>query len=248
MQTIRLILLSTLCLFVATGTARAQSDQGAAADDGWDVAVYPILGWVPFGIGINVDIPPSGGDAGGSGKIVDSRFDGAFFGGVSASNDVWRIEGYGIWAGFGGDRIDRPSLVVDLDLIYGEAKLGRSVAPDLYVTGGVRRIALKTDITLGDLPHVSRKPGVWDPLLGLGWHRVGRKVEWHASFDVGGFGVGSDIDIGGGLRLDWKPVRHFGFAIGYNLLYLKLSDSDAGRTVTVEPMLHGPVAGIGLYF
>lgn len=249
MPAARLILLSILCLLGISAAARAQGSQGATpGDGGWDFNVYPVLVWVPFGIGIDVDISPGGGDLGGSGDILDSRFDGAFFGGVTASNGVWRVEGYGIWAAIGGDRVERPPLVVDLDIIYGDGKVGRRVARDLYVTGGVRRVALKYDITLGDLPHFSRKPGVWDPLVGIGWHRVRQKVEWHASFDAGGFGVGSDIDVGGGVRVDWKPLRHFGFAAGYNLLYLKVSDSVAGRTVTIEPFMHGPALGIGFYF
>ena len=135
-----------------------------------------------------------------------------------------------------------------MDLIYGRATLGRRIAPDLYVTGGVRRLALKYDFTLGDLPHFSRKPGVWDPLVGIAWNRIGQKVEWHASFDGGGFGVGSDVDLAAGVHVDWKPVRHFGIAVGYNVLYLKVTDSFAGSTVVIKPTVHGPVVGLGIYF
>jgi hypothetical protein len=245
----RVVLLSAVCVVCLGELGRAQSAaQASGADEGWDVTVYPVLVWVPLGIGIDVDVPPIDGGGSGSGQIIDSRFDGAFFGGVNASNGVWRLEGYGIWAAFGGDRPERPFLVVDLDLVYGDGRVGRRVAPDLYVTAGVRRLALKYDITLGDLPHFSRKPGVWDPVVGIGWHRVRPNVEWHASFEGGGFGVGADVDLGGAVRLDWKPVRHFGLTAGYNVLYLKVTDSVAGRTVIVKPTLHGPAVGFGLYF
>jgi hypothetical protein len=73
-------------------------------------------------------------------------------------------------------------------------------------------------------------------------------VEWHASFDGGGFGVGADVDLGAGVRIDWKPVRHFGFAVGYNFLYLKVTDEGPRRTVIVKPTIHGPAVGIGFYF
>jgi hypothetical protein len=249
MKTIRAALFIVLCVGATMAPARAQSvSQVPASQDGWDVAVYPILAWVPLGIGIGVEIPPFETDGGGAGDIIDSRFDGAFLGGVTASNGAWRVEGYFIWAAFGGDRPERPVLTVDMDLIYGHVNLGRRIAPDLYVTGGVRRLALKYDITLADLPHLSRKPGVWDPLVGIGWHRVGQKVEWHASFDGGGFGVGADVDLGGIVRVDWKPVRHFGLAAGYNILYLKVSDTVLRREVIVKPTLHGPAVGIGFYF
>jgi hypothetical protein len=77
---------------------------------------------------------------------------------------------------------------------------------------------------------------------------VGPVFEWHATFEGGGFGVGADVDLGATFRLDWKPVRHFGLAAGYNFLYLKVSDSRAGRTVIVKPTVHGPAVGFGLYF
>ena len=249
MNVVRIVFLAAVSFVCLGESTRAQTvAQAAGTGDGWDVTVYPVLVWVPLGIGIDVDVPPTDGGGGGSGQIIDSRLDGAFFGGVTVSNGVWRIEGYGIWAGFGGDRPERPFLTVDADLIYGDAKLGRRVAPDLYVTGGVRRLALDYDITLGDLPHFSRKPGLWDPVVGIGWHRVRPNVEWHASFEGGGFGVGADIDLGAAVRVDWKPVRYFGLAVGYNVLYLKVSDAVAGRTVIVKPTLHGPAVGFGLYF
>ncbi len=245
MTVLRVIVFAAICTVSLAEPARAQ---GAGSDEGWVVAVYPVLVWVPLGIDIDVDVPPFEGDGGRAGNIADSRFDGAFFGGVTASNGVWRIEGYGIWAGFGGTRPDRPFLDVDIDLIYGDARLGRRVAPDLFVTAGVRRVAFEYDVTLADLPHFARKPGIWDPIVGIGWHRIGPTVEWHASIDAGGFGVGADVDLGGEFRVDWKPLRHFGLTAGYNLLYLKVSDSVAGRTLTLKPTLQGPSAGIGFYF
>ena len=248
MRKTRLHGLTALCVVIVQVAALPQSAGAQVPQDGWDVAVYPILAWVPLGIGIDVNIPPFDGDGGGAGDIIDSRFDGAFLGGMTASNGTWWIEGDAIWAGFGGDRIERPHLTVDLDIIYGHATLGRRVAPDLYLTGGVRRLALKYDITLGELPHVSRKPGVWNPLVGISWHRTGPNVEWHASFEGGGFGVGADVDLAGTVRMDWKPVRYFGVTGGYNVLYMKVTDTVAGRTVIVEPMMHGPVVGIGFYF
>jgi hypothetical protein len=245
------------CVFLVAGVLNlAQAVHGqtvaqpSSGDGDWRVTVYPILAWVPLDIGIDVNVPPiDAGDGGGeSGQILDSRFDGAFFGGVAATNGVWRMEGYGLWAGVGGDRPERPFLTVDLDVIYGSGKLGRRVAPELYVTGGVRRLALDYAMTLGDLPQFSRKPGVWDPIVGIGWHRVGPTVEWHAAFDGGGFGVGADVDLGASFSVDWKPFSHFGFTAGYNILYLKVTDTVANRELTLKLTAHGPTVGFGLYF
>jgi hypothetical protein len=247
MQLLRILLLA-VCIAAVSRVGHAQTVAPGSTGEDWQVTVYPVLAWVPLDIAIDVNVPPIEGGGGGSGQILDSRFDGAFFAGVAASNGDWRIEGYGLWAGVGGNRPERPFLDVDLDLIYGSAKLGRRVAPDLYVTGGVRRVALDYEITLGDLPQLSRKPGVWDPIVGVGWHRVRQTVEWHAAFDGGGFGVGSDVDLGASLSVDWKPLPHFGLTAGYNFLYLKLSDEVASRDVTVKLTAHGPTVGFGLYF
>lgn len=236
-----------ICLAALLVGVCAEARAQTAPDGNWNVTVYPIFAWLPVSLGIAVDVPE--GDGGGLfGEIIDSRFDGAYFGGAAASNGPWRLEGYGMWAAFGGDRPDLPFLEVDLDVVYGDVRLGRRVARDFYVTGGVRRVALEYDIALGTLPRFSRKPGVWDPIVGVGWHRVGPTIEWHASFDGGGFGIGSDVDLAAGVRVDWKPVPHFGVAAGYNVLYLQVTDSLAGSTVVIEPTLHGPVVGIGLYF
>ena len=222
----------------------------AAAQDGWRVAVYPVLGWVPLGIDINVNVPPgdSAGPDGGGGDIIEGRFDGAYLGGASAQKGRIRIDGDFVWAAVGGDRPERPFLVVDTDLIYGHANVGFKVAPDLFITGGVRRIALSYDITINDFPRFSRTPGLWDPLIGLGWHRIGEKLEWHGIIEGGGFGVGADVDVGAGLRFDWKPVRHFGITGGYYFMYLKGVDSVRAREFVYKQTLHGPTLGIGFYF
>jgi hypothetical protein len=241
--------LTVLCAAFSAAEARAQTaGTPPMAQHGWYVSVYPVLAWIPVNLGINVDIPPANGDGGGSGSILDSHFDGAFFGAVTGSKGPWRIEGYGIWAAFGGDRIDLPFLKADLDIIYGQGKLGYRVGRDIYATGGVRRVALKYDITLGNLGRFSRTPAVWDPVIGVGWHRVRRFVEWHASFDGGGFGIGADVDLGGSVRVDLKPWSHVGIALGYDVLHLKLSDDHATRTIIVKTTAHGPSFGIGLYF
>jgi hypothetical protein len=237
-----MLAVAMVCAVLAGSTAEAQT-----ADE-WRVAVYPVLGWVPLGIGIDVDVPPSDGNAGGSGEIIDGRFDGAFLGGVSASNGLFRIDTDVIWAAVGGDRVEPPDLTVDADLLYGHGMFGVRVAPGWYVSAGVRRMALQYGVTIGEQPTFERKPGLWDPLLGIGWHRNGRKLDLHAAFEGGGFGVGAEVDLGASVRLDWRPLSHFGLTAGYNILYFKLSDTALGRTFTVKQTLHGPAAGIGLYF
>jgi hypothetical protein len=141
-----------------------------------------------------------------------------------------------------------PSLSVDVDVIYGHGSVGRRIAPNFFVTAGIRRIALKYDVTLGTLAPFERKPGVWDPLVGLAWHREGKHLDWHGVFEGGGFGVGSDVDLSGTFRVDWKPVTHFGITGGYSLLYFKVSQDVANQTFVAKNTFSGPIVGIGFYF
>lgn len=241
-----------VALTILLASALPANAQPQSNDDDWKISIYPVLGWVPISIGIDVNVPPvSGGGGSGpefGGKIVDGRFDGAFFGGLSAAKGNWRIDADGLWAAVGGDRPERPSLRVDLDVIYGHGSIGRKIYTDLYATVGVRRMALKYDIDLAGR-EFERKPGLWDPLIGIGWHHErSESLDFHVTFEGGGFGVGSDVDISSGIRLDWKPATHFGIAAGYNLLYMKFSNTVGDRTFTAKQTIHGPTLGIGLYF
>jgi hypothetical protein len=244
-------MLSAFLVLAMAGVASAQTQTttSGGSDHGLKVTIYPILAWVPLGIGIDVTVPPiEGGGGGGGGKIIDGRFDGAFFGGLSVSQGYWRIDASGLWAAVGGDRPQNPKLSVDVDVIYANASGGVRVYKDLFVTAGVRHYALQYNVRLLDYPEFQRKPGVWDPLIGIGWHHVGDKLEVHTTFDGGGFGVGADVDVSAAFRLDWKPISHFGLTGGYQFLYLKASDEKLGRTFTFKQTLHGPMVGLGIYF
>jgi hypothetical protein len=219
-----------------------------AQTSGWDVSIYPILAWVPLGIDIGIDVPPFEGGGGGSGDIIDGRFDGAFLGGLSLQKDRIRFDGDVLWAAVGGDRAERPVFSVDADIIYGHGAVGYMFAKDLYATVGVRRIAFKFDVKFADQANFERKPGVWDPVVGVAWHKKGGFVDLHASLEGGGFGVGSDVEWAGGFRFDLKPVRYFGITAGYNFLYFKVTDEALSRPFKFEQTLHGPVLGIGFYF
>jgi hypothetical protein len=239
------------CLALAILLASVSAASAQSSDD-VQVTIYPVFAWVPTTIDIDLNIPPFDGGGGGSGggdaEIIDSRFDGAFLGGLAVTKGLWRVDAEGLWAAVGGDRPELPFLRVDADAFYLHAAGGIRVAPDFYVTGGVRYLALKYDIQFAEQPSFQRKPSIVDPLVGVGYHRVGDNFEVHGTFEGGGFGVGADVDASAMGRIDWKPVEHFGLTAGYNFLYFKVDHEVASRTLTVKQTLHGPIVGIGLYF
>jgi hypothetical protein len=237
-----------------TAQAPAQTTVTAtSSDNDMKFSVYPVLLWVPSA-SVNTNVPdypdvPGGPDLPGASGETTSSFDGAALAGVSIEQNNWRVDVDGIWAALLTTR-DRPLLEVDLDVIYGHISGGVKIYKDLFVTGGVRRVALKYDIQVADRPqHFEREPGIWDPLIGLGWHSA-LSPRWtlHVVGEGGGFGAGADVDLSGGVRTDFKITTHFGLTLGYTVLYLKLSDTVLQRTLEVKQTLHGPVLGLGIYF
>src|SRR5262249_9812601 len=141
-----------------------------------------------------------GGDGGGSsglhpGGKVSGSFNGAAFAGYRIEKSKWSTDGGILWAGLAADS-SSPRAYLSLHGIYGQIMGGREILPDLPVEGGVRGMALKITAEVGTFPAVSRKPGVWDPLIGLSYRKhFGRKWRVNLHADGGGFGVGSDVDV-----------------------------------------------------
>ena len=216
---------------------------------GWRIAVYPVLAWAPV-FGASVTLPPLPSQPittpGPSGSTASS-LNGAFFGGARFETGKWSAEALFMWAALSAER-KTPFANVNLDFIFGNAMAGREVLPDLYVEGGIRRLALDVHATVGS-DSAKRSPGFWDPLVGLTYRRqLGRKWRVLIHGDGGGFGVGSDVDVTASGRAEWQFARHFGLTMGYGGMHFSESNTVAGKTLTIRPTLHGPIFGFGLYF
>ena len=234
---------------MSVAPAAAQTSSPTDAD--WKVNVYPLLAWVPvFGADFNVPNLPSTGNPGGPNNegVIDTKLAGALMFGLDVERGPWRVDADGMWIALTGDRPALPKLKADVGFIYAHASGGRKIYKDLYITAGVRRLALSFDITVEALPTFSIKPGLWDPLIGIGWHHAGKKTEFHATLEGSGFGVGADSDIAGTVRFDWKPIPHVGLTVGYGGIYVKLTQTVLTRTFTESQSLQGPIAGLGIYF
>lgn len=230
----------------------ASATQMVPAGDDMTVSVYPVLLWLPS-FSAEVNVPPfpddpNGPDLPGGSGSTESSFDGAALAGLSIEKGSWRLDIDGIWAAVGAER-ETPNLTVDADVIYGRVSGGWKIYKDLYLTAGLRRVAIDYDIQINGRGPFDRKPGVWDPLIGLGWHSTPeRKLRLHVLAEGGGFGAGADVDLSGTVRADVRFTRHFGLTLGYSALYLELSNTIRDRTLEVKQTMHGPIAGVGFYF
>jgi hypothetical protein len=152
-----------------------------------------------------------------------------------------------MWAALSAQH-KNPLVDVKLDFVFGNAMAGREILPNLYVEGGVRRLALDLHATV-ESSGASRSPGYWDPLIGLTYRRqLGKKWRILIQGDGGGFGVGSDVDVTATGRAEWQFARHFGIAMGYGGMHFSESNTVNGRTLTISPTLHGPIFGFGIFF
>lgn len=237
---------------------QAEWDKGP---DAWQTIIYPIFAWAPV-LGADVKLPsvpsnPGGGGEGGSiipeGK-TSGNFNGAAFVGAEVLKSKWSLTANALYAGMSGERTS-PHVRIGLDVIFGGVMVGRQLLIDgLSVEGGFRRIALRISANVTDYPQVSRKPGVWDPLIGATYRRqLSKKWRVNGHFDGGGFGVGCDYDLVEGGRADWRFAKHFGMSMGLAALQFKitntiLDDTQARRTLTLAQTTYGPEFGFGIYF
>ena len=245
----------------APSSQSKQSGSGSAWEkdpSAWKVTIYPIYGWLPvFGAHVNLpDIPtvPGGGGATGpNGATVSGSFNGAGFAGFDIEKSRVVTHGAFLYASVSGDSTN-PTAHLGMDIKFGEGFLGYKIIKDLSLEGGVRRMALKLTTSVGTRPEVVRNPGLWDPLIGMTWkHTMGRKWMLTAHFDGGGFGVGSDVTLGGSVRADWRFTKHFGVTMGLAALHFQVADTILDstrfeRTLKIRQTLYGPVVGLGIYF
>jgi hypothetical protein len=248
---------------VAREEKQAEWDKGP---DAWKTIIYPIFVWAPV-LGADIKLPeipsgPGGGGGGGGGGIIpegttSGNFNGAAFAGAEVFKSKWSMTANVLYAGMSGDRTS-PHVHIGLNVIFGGILVGHQLLLDgLSLEGGFRRMALNINATVLDYPEVSRKPGVWDPLVGATYRRqLSKKWRLIGHFDGGGFGVGCDYDMVEGVRANWRFAKHFGLDMGGAALQFKISDTKSvtvdntvlSKTLTLSQTTWGPQFGFGIYF
>jgi hypothetical protein len=243
--------LMTLAAAVALG-----QDASTPGADNWKFEAYPVLIWAPvFGADVTLptfpdlpNVPDKPGVESPSGSVSGS-FNGAAFAGFRMEYKRFSAETEFLWAGLSGTR-ETPLTTISVDMIAGRAMGGWRVSKSFWAEGGVRRIALDISARLGTFPEVSRKPGLWDPLVGFSYRRpLGKSWTFKLLADGGGFGVGSDVDITSRAEAQWRFGHgHFGATMGYGVFRLIVNNEENHRNLKLDQTLHGPVLGFGIYF
>jgi hypothetical protein len=257
----RLALAAACSLSAGVTPAVAQTGQPSASqrssDGGWRTTIYPVYGWLPvFGADVRlpeVPNPPPCDGCGSGGPIVpggsvSSTLNGAAFAGVLVENRWVQAEANFLWAGLSAEN-ERPNLSVKVGTVVGAARLGVRLVPDLFVSGGVRRLALNLRATALVFDEVQWKPGIWEALVGASYTpRLSERWRLLVRADYGGVGSDNHSTYTANASVEWHPLSHLVVNVGYGLLAIKADGTVLQRPIHLDQTLHGPVVGIGIPF
>ena len=116
----------------------------------------------------------------------------------------------------------------------------------------MRRVALDYSIGVDDFPKLQRKPGIWNPTVGVAWHPEMGRWALHALAEYGGFGVGAENEFFAAFSADWKLTRHVGINLGYTFwaweVEIEIDRAVLQKKFIADQTLHGPIGGIALFF
>jgi hypothetical protein len=123
---------------------------------------------------------------------------------------------------------------------------GRTLSAD--VMAGIYYVKVETDIdvydsSLGNFSH-SGDFDFTDPMIGArGYLGLTEKLGLVASGQIGGFGVGSELNYTTAANLIYNFNDWFALSGGYKYWYFKYEDSGAPLSL-IKQTLHGPVIGV----
>lgn len=257
-------MLSAVALHTAAQICEAADQTPPASANDTTVTIYPLLVRAPiFGATINLPSVPSppgvpGGDESGAASgSTDVSLNSAYMAGILVESNRWFVEGYALWAALSADRAS-PRVALNSDTYIANARAGIRMFAGLAATGGFRVVRTKIDATvtlsaIGRTVEGRTTPTLWDPMVGLDWRVGGNRVIFDASFQGGGFGVGTDVDLSADARIRVRPIRHLEIRLGYSALHFKetIAAVNVGalqRTLVIKQTLHGPEAGVGVVF
>ena len=221
------------------------------------VIIYPLLFEATvFGASADTSGDGGGGDGGGAAGETDFSFNAAWMAGALVQFPRWFVEGNATWAAVSASRVT-PFSRIDSDIWLADVRGGPRLKAGFSATGGVRRVAVNLDASLTTVASpatvpVETKIGLWDPLVGVDWRREFGSLSVNANAQVGGFGIGTDLDVTSDVHADWRFVPHVTLRFGYQTIYYRWT-ADAtvngvSRALKGRQTLHGPSIGLGIEF
>jgi hypothetical protein len=130
--------------------------------------------------------------------------------------------------------------------------LGEGRAMSVDVMGGIFYVNVKNDINIYNphLGNISRSERVefLDPMVGARlYYPFTKKFGAAASAQIGGFGIGSELQYVASASLAYNFTDWFALSAGYKYWYWKYED-DGARVSELEQKVYGPVIGVQFKF
>ncbi len=242
-------------------------------DDGWHFAITPYV-WLPSISGSMKLEPPPGFESGnldiGSGDYLEN-LDFAGFLDIQVQKGRWTLLADIMYTDFSdSDTAQFPgvlprssgwSVEADWDLqafileFAGAYSVFRNEYSNFNLLAGVRYAEIDGKVNLdiaGPLPDwvlsrtFSRKESYFDPIIGFkGKFELGKKWYLPYYFDIGGFGVDSDLTLQAFAGIGYQFVDWFSMVLGYRYLYYDFGDDSE----LVENLnLYGATLGFNFTF
>jgi hypothetical protein len=238
------VILAVVLLACATVVNAAEEKQEEKQGDQWRFAITPYI-WVPgisgtlkYGSGNDRNVSLSQSD-----YLSNLQFVG--FLDLQAEKGRWSLLVDLMYLDFSND--DRSVVLpgglyvgaeTKLSAFIGEAVVGyavyRTKDVDFSVIGGVRYADVDGELTLnvaGQLPagfsaKVSKRKSFIDPIVGFkGKFELGKNWYLPYYFDIGGFGVDSDLTLQAFAGIGYRFCDWFSMVLGYRYLYYNFGDT-----------------------
>ncbi len=208
-----------------------------------------------YGAGLQISGTASVGDATTDIDVdVDEFIDNLEMGGLASyrlQTPKWSFSLEGAFFGLGHSQDGRS---MDVDMTVAEVDAGYRFSPVLEAFAGVRYTDLSTEVATtlpisGEPFHAEAGDDFFDPVVGLrfsaplaeSWLVAGQG-------DVGGFGVGMDLQWQAKLDLGWRPSESVTILLGYRVLAQDFDDAGDRGVFAMDATYQGPELGVTFTF
>jgi hypothetical protein len=256
-ETIMRKLIQTALLVMLVFVTWCSSAMAATAEKDWYLALR--LGYQPYTIDEEGTLAGRDFDVNASLSDIIDKTDTTLYGGeLEYGRDKWFIN----LAGFHQkSKADKGDATLGAEVTFKETAFNPMVGYRVYdralqggrtlsadVMAGIYYVKVDADVdvyhpVLGNLSH-SGDFDFTDPMLGArGYLGLTEKFGLAASGQVGGFGVGSELNYTTAASLIYNVSDWFALSGGYKYWYFKYEDSGAPLSL-IKQTLHGPVIGV----
>ena len=144
------------------------------------------------------------------------------------------------------------SATLQLEQWLVEPSLGYEVCKHAQVFAGARYNNISGNVTFaGPTGRVATgTQDWWDPIIGaqLSYPLIGDKLSFDGRFDVGGFGVGSDLTWQAFPYLNWRFTKWGSLQVGYRWLGTDYETGSGASKFKYDMIAQGPQVGFLFHF